>query len=338
MNLKEIPFAKLLAISDNLGEFLTEIAELIEQTKLIITTSNTHSHSHSGYIQPNIIYDDIKSDMQADMQYDIGKTIDSMDALSIKDLPDYVKNSLVIDLFQHNLDIYDTNLIDKYEKKMYLDIPNVYCNGIPYGLDDEDFIYAKLKLPERLKSIINGELGIPSYVINFIEKNKIIINFGEIDSDPNNIYAKIIYIYQYINYYYNDLKYLPPIDRINHMPNELLIWVDNIITILRNTIDKLGISIDLNDSNDSNDSNELNININININSLDIFRESRNIKEDYVKSLIYGLNLTVCHLKMILNHHKTYQIPLYRMEEAHINKFFNILNNLCIIMIFIKFV
>ena len=150
--------------------------------------------------------------------------------------------------------------------------------------------------------------------------------------DSNNIYAKIIYIYQYINYYYNDLKYLSPLDRINHMPDDMLIWVDNITTILRNTIDNSGISIDLNDTNESNN------NSNIYINSLDIFRESRNIKEDYVKSLIYGLNLTVCHLKMILNHHKTYQIPLYRMAEEHINKFFNILNNLCIIMIFIKLV
>ena len=322
-----------------------DVMELTETINTMSLDSQEQSiyYSHSGYIQPNIMYDE----MQSDIQYDLVK---EMDGLSIANLPDFAKDPLVIDLFQHNVDIYDSSIIDKYEKKMYLDIPNVYCNGIAYGLDDEDFIYTKLKLPERIKYIINGNQedtdllesgissGIPLYVINFIEKNKIIINFGELDVDSNNIYAKIIYIYQYINYYYNDLKYLPPIDRINHMPNELLIWVDNIITILRNTIDKLGISIDLNDSNDSNDSNELNININININSLDIFRESRNIKEDYIKSLIYGLNLTVCHLKMILNHYKTYQISLYRMEEAHINKFFNILNNLCIIMIFIKLV
>ena len=298
-------------------------------TMSLDTQTHLHLYLQSGYIQPN---NTLQNDTQTNIEYNM---IKDMDALSIKDLPDFAKDSLVIDLFQHNLDIYDTNLIDKYEKKMYLDIPNVYCNGIPYGLDDEDFIYAKLKLPERIKYIINGELGIPSYVINFIEKNKIIINFGEIDSDPNNIYAKIIYIYQYINYYYNDLKYLPPIDRINHMPNELLIWVDNIITILRNNIDNQyfqDISEKLNTNIDTN------IDTNIKINSLDIFRESRNIKEDYVKSLIYGLNLTVCHLKMILNHHKIHQIPLYRMQEDHIYKFFNVLNNLCIIMIFIKLV
>jgi len=281
--------------------------------------SNSYTHVHSGYIQPNIIYDD----MQTNIQDDIVETIDSMDALSIKDLPDYVKNSLVIDLFQHNLDIYDTSIINKYEKKMYLDIPNVYCNGIPYGLDDEDVIYAKLKLPKRIKYIINGNKddiklnglsGIPSYVINFLETNNINLDYGETTIDSNIIYGKIIYIYQYVNYYYKDLNYLTPLDRINHMPNDMLIWVDNIITILRNTIDCSGI----------------------NSNSLDVFRESRNIKEDYIKSLIYSLNLTVCHLKMILNHHKTHQIPLYRMEEAHISKFFNVLNNLCIIMIYIK--
>ena len=318
-----------------------EVDEIYEISNSVNSMSLEEQQLYaSGYIQ------NVQSDIQTDIQNDIQTYIDyniveEMDTLSIKDLPDFAKEPLIIDLFQHNLDIYDSSTIDKYEKKMYLDIPNVYCNGISYGLDDEDFIHTKLKLPSRIKYIINGnkeeadfagESGIPSYVINFIEKYKININFGEIDVDSNNIYAKIIYIYQYINYYYNDLKYLSPLDRINHMPDDMLIWVDNITTILRNTIDNSGISIDLNDTNESNN------NSNIYINSLDIFRESRNIKEDYVKSLIYGLNLTVCHLKMILNHYKKYQIPLYRMEEAHINKFFNILNNLCIIMIFIKLV
>ena len=312
-------------------DVIYEVDEVDEITDSINSISLEQQLYASGYIQPNNTY----SDMQSDIQYDL---VEEMDALSIKDLPDFAKDQLVIDLFQHNLDIYDSSTIDKYEKKMYLDIPNVYCNGISYGLDDEDFIHTKLKLPTRIKYIINGnkeeadfagESGIPSYVINFIEKNKINLNFYEIEVDSNNIYAKIIYIYQYINYYYNDLKYLSPLERINHMPNDMLIWVDNITTILRNTIDNSGISIDLNESNS---------NSNIYINTLDIFRESRNIKEDYVKSLIYGLNLIVCHLKMILNHHKTYQIPLYRMDETHINKFFNILNNLCIIMIYIKLV
>ena len=312
-------------------DVIYEVDEVDEITDSINSISLEQQLYASGYIQPNNTY----SDMQSDIQYDL---VEEMDALSIKDLPDFAKDQLVIDLFQHNLDIYDSSTIDKYEKKMYLDIPNVYCNGISYGLDDEDFIHTKLKLPSRIKYIINGnkeeadfagESGIPSYVINFIEKNKINLNFYEIEVDSNNIYAKIIYIYQFINYYYNDLKYLSPLERINHMPNDMLIWVDNITTILRNTIDNSGISIDLNESNS---------NSNIYINTLDIFRESRNIKEDYVKSLIYGLNLIVCHLKMILNHHKTYQIPLYRMDETHINKFFNILNNLCIIMIYIKLV
>ena len=307
-----------------------EVDEADEITDSINSISLEQQLYASGYIQ------NMQSNMQhSDIEYNM---IAEMDALSIKDLPDFAKEPLIIDLFQHNLDIYDNSTIDKYEKKMYLDIPNVYCNGISYGLDDEDFIHTKLKLPTRIKYIINGnkeeadfagESGIPSYVINFIEKNKINLNFYEIEVDSNNIYAKIIYIYQYINYYYNDLKYLSPLERINHMPNDMLIWVDNITTILRNTIDNSGISIDLNESNS---------NSNIYINTLDIFRESRNIKEDYVKSLIYGLNLIVCHLKMILNHHKTYQIPLYRMDETHIDKFFNILNNLCIIMIYIKLV
>jgi hypothetical protein len=47
--LSKLEEIKLLAISDNLGEFITEIVELIEQTKLIITTTHSNSHSHSSY-------------------------------------------------------------------------------------------------------------------------------------------------------------------------------------------------------------------------------------------------------------------------------------------------
>ena len=165
---------------------MMELTETIN-TMSLDSQEQSRYYSQSGYIQNE------KSNIQSNIHDDI---VEEMNALSIANLPDFAKDPLVIDLFQHNVDIYDNSITNKYEKKMYLDIPNVYCNGIAYGLDDEDFIHTKLKLPYRIKYIINGELGIPSYVINFIEKNKIIINFGELDVDSNNIYAKIIYIYQ----------------------------------------------------------------------------------------------------------------------------------------------
>ena len=120
-------------------DVIYEVDEVDEITDSINSISLEQQLYASGYIQPNNTY----SDMQSDIQYDL---VEEMDALSIKDLPDFAKDQLVIDLFQHNLDIYDSSTIDKYEKKMYLDIPNVYCNGISYGLDDEDFINSYLTL------------------------------------------------------------------------------------------------------------------------------------------------------------------------------------------------
>ena len=56
----------------------------------------------------------------------------------------------------------------------------------------------------------------------------------------------------------------------------------------------------------------------------------------YFKDLVYGMSLCVCHLKMILNHHSARQINFWDMEEKYIGKFFRVLNNLCIMVIYMK--
>ena len=98
-------------------DVIYEVDEVDEITDSINSISLEQQLYASGYIQnmQSNMHMQFEMDMQSDM-------IAEMDALSIKDLPDFAKDQLIIDLFQHNLDIYDSGTIDKYEKKMYLDI------------------------------------------------------------------------------------------------------------------------------------------------------------------------------------------------------------------------
>lgn len=210
----------------------------------------------------------------------------------------YMNDNLIRELFQNNLDIYNTDKEDNVI--LELGVPNVYCSRY---FDDEDFIYGKMKLSDDMK--INTDLN----VINYITTHNIIIDFNEQTLDTNKIYAKILYLYQFVNSYYTSLSNLRPHQRIKHMPKDILLWVDNLVITLRYILDK------------------------------DLFNYKHTlceIEDEYFNELIYGLNLTVCHLKMLINHYQLKQIHIYDMEEKHIKKLFKTLNNMCVIMIFFK--
>jgi len=181
-----------------------------------------------------------------------------------------------------------------------LGVPNVRCSKY---YDDEDFIYARMKFSDDLKTDIDFN------VINYISTHNIMIDFSEQTLDTHKIYAKILYVYQYVNTYFTSLSTIRPLERITHMPRDLLSWVDNLVITLRYILDK------------------------------DLFNyqpSKTEIEEEYYNELVYGLNLTVCHLKMLLNHYRVLNIPIYNMEEKHIKKLFKVLNNMCVIMIFMR--
>jgi hypothetical protein len=224
----------------------------------------------------------------------IPEMLNNLTKLTIKD-NNYMDDDLTCELFQHNLDIYD---VENY--MLELGVPNVRCSKY---YDDEDFIYARMKFSDDLKTDIDFN------VINYISTHNIMIDFSEQTLDTHKIYAKILYVYQYVNTYFTSLSTIRPLERITHMPRDLLSWVDNLVITLRYILDK------------------------------DLFNyqpSKTEIEEEYYNELVYGLNLTVCHLKMLLNHYRVLNIPIYNMEEKHIKKLFKVLNNMCVIMIFMR--
>ena len=245
-----------------------------------------------------MILDNAESRKQKAEDMDIPTMLMNLGNLTIQEPPPmYMNNELVNALFHDNLDIYDNKENDKVV--LELGVPNVYCCKY---FDDEDFIYARMK-------ITNVEINFDLNVINYITANSIILDFSENTLDTRKIYAKILYVYQFVNTYFTSLTNMRPLDRIKHIPKDLLIWVDNLVNTIRYILDK------------------------------DLFNyqpKKTNIEEEYFKELIYGLNLTVCHLKMLTNHYRIRNIPIYNMEEKHIKKLFRVLNNMCVITIFLR--
>ena len=246
--------------------------------------------------------------------------------------------NLIDDLFVNNLDIYSiydsmltksidpteininnnnnnnnynnyNNSYNKYNILRVIGIPNIYCDG--ENFDDEDFIYNHFKLSDNLLYLVRND-----NTVSELDNN--IINFQDITISPENVYYKILYIYQFVHYFHTSLNTIYPYkNRIKHLPDDFLTMVDNIVSIIRNTI------------------NITNMNT-----SLCVYQNTgssiiKNI-EKYLRDMVYGLNLCVCHLKMILNHHRIRRIQFWDMEEKYIEKFFRILNNLCIIVIYMK--
>ena len=103
--------------------------------------------------------------------------------------------------------------------------------------------------------------------------------------------------------------------RILHLPNDILKWVDNLITLVKQSLNIKLISYD---------------------NQQNHQKEYIHISKQYYDELLNGIGLCVLHLKMIINHHNANSIQFLCMEDTYINKFFRVLNNLCIIIIFMK--
>ena len=199
----------------------------------------------------------------------------------------------------------DDDMIDKYDTSPYLcfGIPNKYCH---HYFDDEDFIYNRYDITIAIKNYIKINNSIDEYTSHFCIGNGIMIDYNNNNDNPDVIYAKILYIYNYINYYYKDLRDLPPNERIKHLPEHFLYWVDNIVTIFQKVINDESLKLDT----------------------------FLSIEDVYFKELCYGLKIITHHLELLLNHYKSYS--LWRLEDKHIKLFFKIVNNMCVIIIFMK--
>jgi hypothetical protein len=239
-----------------------------------------------------------------------------------------MQNNLELCLSRMSLDNIDINdhgkepIINLVEKQLTLceyvmssgnhinsGVPNIYCRKY---FDDEDFIYARMQLSSPCNTDPTTDLDIN--VINYITKYDTPINFADLTPDPQQLYVKILYIYQYINSYYTSLRCMRPNERLNHLPRDLLLWTENIVIILRHILDK-----DLYNFNNffNNFSNK----------SIDVYDDE----------LLFGLNLVVYHLKILINHCNKFCDNKYNiscLEEKYVKKIFRLINNICIIVIY----
>lgn len=225
----------------------------------------------------------------------------------------YDNNKPILNLIKNkNIEEFRTRI----ENVSPYGVPNLYCTDY---FDDEDFIYHFLCLPNNIINILtkNNTISIYEYVFDYILKNKIIIDFKHLDFEINiteqqtktrafELYTKTLYIYQYIYSFYNLPITMSSSEKINTMPNDLLIWINNIIEMIK---------------------------ININI---DPFNEVYQNEPKYLRELVFGINILLSHIKIILNHHKVLDLTIYNMEEKYIEKFFRIINNLCTILIYLR--
>ncbi len=205
------------------------------------------------------------------------------------------------------IDTYTTQ-IDKY---ICLGVPNLYCQK---HFDDEDFIHCYLILPDEMMQYITNQntQSIFSYSVDYIIKNKINVDFKTISNSENmsknadEVFAKTIYIYYYINNFHGLPNTIPNSQKLASLPSEFLDWVLNLINMIKKFI---------------------------NINPLS--EEYENM-DQYLKELIYGINVIICHVKMVINHHNVLNLPIYAMADKYISKFFRNVNNLCVILIYFK--
>jgi hypothetical protein len=247
--------------------------------------------------------------MDVDNDNTIDNTIDNLIISNMNNLTmydhyeaytDYDTNEMNKTTYTNQYTNQDTNpeldSYDKYDNSPYIcfGIPNKYCN---IHFDDEDFIFNRYDIPNTMKQYIKINNSIDEYASNYCIGNGIIIDYSSNIDNPDIAYAKILYIYQYITMYYKDLRNLQPIERIKYLPEQLLIWIENIINILQKVVNDESLKCDS-------------------------FVE---IEDIYFKELIYGINVIICELRLMLNHFKNYNnCTLWQIEDKHIKQFFKI--------------
>ena len=240
------------------------------------------------------------------MDTEIDTEIDT-NILDIPNLSGSLESCKISHTISQSIDEYTKRI----EKCIHLGVPNMYCSQ---HFDDEDFIYNKLVLPDAITSYYTSfDCTFPEYVFDYIVKNKICIDFSKVD---HNVYQKTLYIYQYVLQFQSE--YISKADKHNYIQHDLFNWVSNLISCIKSYI---------------------------NINPMSIAYIDMS---SWYKELLYGIIVTSTHLKMlikcqlrgiyhsnIVDQQANQQGEQYTQFE-HINKFYRVLNNLCVILIYFK--
>jgi hypothetical protein len=223
--------------------------------------------------------------------------------MAVLDMNSEIPSNSVLEYLKSPIikDIFQDGLdiYNSEDKWVILGVPNVYCSKY---FDDEDFIYARMKFSESL----NDELDLS--LTTYLQIHNLTISPLYLSLNPNSIFAKILYLFQHSQTYYTSLRHLRPLERVASLPTDFLAWVNNTIIIIRYLLDG------------------------------DLFNYIPNklIPNEMYNELRYGLNLVICHAKMLCNHYCIHDLELINMEEKHLKKIMLMVNNMCVIIIYFK--
>tara|TARA_B100000575_G_scaffold245377_1_gene209941 strand:+ start:1380 stop:2246 length:867 start_codon:yes stop_codon:yes gene_type:complete len=169
-------------------------------------------------------------------------------------------------------------------------------------LDDEDYIYFKLEIPDIIMNDIshNNSCDLIDYFTNVLSRQ-------DENITNSDTYYNIVTVYQNILSYYQQPDYLSEFDKIKAFPGN---YFDTILNIILNI--KMGINFDTTSED---------------YKSMDITS----------KSITYGLQLILAHVNIIIKYYSRCGLTIYELTDQHIKRFVRLVNNLCVIMIFMKF-
>jgi len=221
-----------------------------------------------------------------------------------------MQSPIIEDIFDYNMDIYDES-ISQQERNLFLNVPNRKCCGKYF--DDEDFIYAKMKLSE-FETMETSDIPLENKLMSMNVENGLSVSSNTDnrlkDINSSIIMEIVIYINQHIQIYYTSLRHLRPLERIRYLPADLLYWIHNLTDSIRYLLDM----------------NEIQ------------FQPNENMPSDMFSELIYGLRLISCHTRLICNHFKAMGLILKNgeIEEKFLKKLMRLVNNMCVIMIYFQ--
>lgn len=208
-------------------------------------------------------------------------------------------------------------------KYLPLEVPNEFCYKY---FDDEDYVYFTLRIPEDiLQHISNIPLGTCENEVELFQKISIMLknvidnNNADMICDINksSYYYKYEFLnneiyYQIINIYVNVLKFYYNINTTNIL--NWSIFGNNLNQILDDIFERMRAEI-----------------------CFSYLEDNYKCLDRIHKELVYGLRLIMNQMDVIRNFYRKHNLAFQTYNIKHQNRFIRLLNNFCVLMIFLKF-
>jgi hypothetical protein len=187
-------------------------------------------------------------------------------------------------------------------------VPNRYCTNY---FDDEDFVYFKLKIP---KIILDHLINTPKAHNNYSELDYVQKLIYDIHMQDKNIdtfenfdtYVKILNIYSNVIKFYNQIN--------SHQRANWSLFGNNLNNTLDDIFDKMRNQI-----------------------CFDYMSPTYKDMSKIYREITFGIRLIISQLDIIRNYYRKHNISFQYYSVKHQNRFIRLLNNFCVLMIFLKF-